>query len=397
MGSNYSFSDRFLIIKDLNMKRKYCIFAAQYFPHLGGVERYTYNLARKLVEMGNDVTVVTSSIQQAPNYEKMDKIFVYRLPSVGLLEGRYPIVKINRIFRKMHRILVSKKFDFIIVNTRFYMLSVYGQWFAKKQGIRAITIEHGSSHLSVNNKIFDFVGAIYEHALTRVGRLFCQDYYGVSQACVEWLKHFHITGKGVLYNSIDISDVEGIINNSENKYRTTYNIDKDAIVVTFTGRLLPEKGVPQLVEAVKQLNNQNKKVYLFIAGDGDLEEFVNNSKDSNIIPLGRLEFEDVINLLVETDIFCLPSFSEGFSTAILEAIVCKCYVITTERGGARETFPTKEYGSIIKNNNVKLLKEALEKALENPEGRKKAIELSYHRLKDNYTWDIVASQVDALK
>ena len=34
------------------MKRRYCIFAAQYFPHLGGVERYTYNLAKKLIEAG---------------------------------------------------------------------------------------------------------------------------------------------------------------------------------------------------------------------------------------------------------------------------------------------------------------------------------------------------------
>ena len=41
------------------MKRRYCIFAAQYFPHLGGVERYTYNLAKKLIEAGDEVTVVT--------------------------------------------------------------------------------------------------------------------------------------------------------------------------------------------------------------------------------------------------------------------------------------------------------------------------------------------------
>lgn len=33
-------------------KKRYCIFAAQYFPHMGGVERYTYNLAKELLKRG---------------------------------------------------------------------------------------------------------------------------------------------------------------------------------------------------------------------------------------------------------------------------------------------------------------------------------------------------------
>lgn len=44
------------------MMKNYCIFAAQFLPHMGGVERYTYNLAKKLIEKGNSVMVVTSDI-----------------------------------------------------------------------------------------------------------------------------------------------------------------------------------------------------------------------------------------------------------------------------------------------------------------------------------------------
>ena len=58
----------------MNKKKRYCIFAAQYFPHLGGVERYTYNLARKLIEEGNDVTIVTSNVYRIKAYEKVDGI-----------------------------------------------------------------------------------------------------------------------------------------------------------------------------------------------------------------------------------------------------------------------------------------------------------------------------------
>ena len=42
------------------MSKDYCIFSAQYYPHVGGVERYTLYLSRKLIAAGNKVTIVTS-------------------------------------------------------------------------------------------------------------------------------------------------------------------------------------------------------------------------------------------------------------------------------------------------------------------------------------------------
>lgn len=378
------------------MGRSYCIFSAQYLPHMGGVERYTYNLAKKLIEMGNKVTVVTSNLQNLAEYEEMEGIIVYRMPCMDLLNGRYPVLKMNRKFRKIHRILSSKKFDFVIVNTRFYIHSVYGHWFAHKKHVRVITIDHGSSHLSVGNPVFDFIGGVYEHFITKIGQLFCKDYYGVSSACVDWLKHFHIQAQGILYNSVDVESIESILKAKKQNYRNLYGIDEDAVVITFTGRLLPEKGIPQLVEAFENVQKKYGNVYLFLAGDGKLEQFVQEHKSEHLIPLGRRSFEEVASLLSETDIFCLPSFSEGFSTSILEAIVCRCYVVTTQRGGARETFPTDEYGMVIPNNEVQVLTEALLKAIESPEERERATALSYERLKKNFTWDNVAAKVERL-
>lgn len=378
------------------MAKSYCIFSAQYLPNMGGVERYTYNLAKKLIEMGNIVTVVTSNPQELAEYEVMDGISVYRLPCFDLLNGRYPVLKLNGRFRAIHHNLSSRKFDLVIVNTRFYIHSVYGQWFARSQSIPVITIDHGSSHLSVGNPVIDFIGGIYEHAITKVGQIFCKNYYGVSGACVDWLKHFHIKAKGVLYNSVDVESIEKVLEENEKTYRALYGIDATAVVITFTGRLLPEKGVPQLIRAFEQVQEIYSNTYLFLAGDGSLEDFVKSQKNEHIIPLGRKPFEEVMILLSETDIFCLPSFSEGFSTSILEAIVCKCYVVTTERGGARETFPTDDYGMVIPNNNVGILRNALVKAINSPVKREEAVELSYNRLKSNFTWDIVSEKVNEL-
>ncbi|CUX33608.1 glycosyltransferase family 4 protein [Clostridium sp. C105KSO13] len=378
------------------MRKAYCIFSAQYLPHMGGVERYTYNLAKKLIELGNTVTVVTSNLQNLPEYERMNDISIYRLPAFNLLDGRYPVLKCNGDFKKLHHRLKQEKFDFVIVNTRFYIHSVYGQWFAKTCNIQVITIDHGSSHLTVGNPIFDALGGAYEHVITKIGQMFCKDYYGVSKACIDWLKHFHIKAKGILYNSVDVETIEEILKKNEKKYRAAYGIDENALVITFTGRLLPEKGVPQLISAFEKIQERYENTYLFLAGDGPLEEFASAHKSTHLIPLGRQSFEKVLVLLSETDIFCLPSFSEGFSTSILEAIVCRCYVVTTERGGARETFPTDEYGTVIPDNDVGILTKALANAMNSPAKREKAVKLSYSRLKDNFTWDIVAERVNKL-
>lgn len=377
-------------------KKRYCIFAAQYFPHLGGVERYTYNLAKKLIEDGNEVVVVTSNVYKLSEYEQVDGIPVYRVPCWNLLAGRYPVLKMNTRFWKINRTLKKQEFDMVIVNTRFYPHSLYGMMFAKKIKAKCITLDHGTSHLSVHNKFWDCIGSVFEHFLTKVDQIFCKDYYGVSGACNEWLSHFHIKAKGVLYNSIDLEEVKNIQANMKKMYREKYNISENATVITFTGRLLKEKGLPSLLNVMDKINKEREDIYLFIAGDGDMQDEIDLRKNSHIIPVGRIDFEQIVTLLSESDIFCLPSFSEGFSTSILEAAACGCYILTTARGGAKELLINDEYGCVILNNQEELLYDSLMDIINNPDKRKRGIELTYQRIRDNFTWDIVAHNVEKI-
>lgn len=377
-------------------KKRYCIFAAQYFPHLGGVERYTYNLAKKLIEDGNEVVVVTSNVYKLSEYEQVDGIPVYRVPCWNLLAGRYPVLKMNTRFWKINRTLKKQEFDMVIVNTRFYPHSLYGMILAKEIKAKCITLDHGTSHLSVHNKFWDCIGAVFEHSLTKVDQIFCKDYYGVSGACNEWLSHFHIKAKGVLYNSIDLEEVKNMQANMKKMYREKYNILENATVITFTGRLLKEKGLPSLLNVMDKINKEREDIYLFIAGDGDMQDEIDSRKNSHIIPVGRIDFEQIVTLLSESDIFCLPSFSEGFSTSILEAAACRCYILTTARGGAKELLINDEYGCVILNNQEELLYDSLMDIINNPDKRKRGIELTYQRIRDNFTWDIVAHNVEKI-
>lgn len=349
-----------------------------------------------MIENGNEVVIVTSNVYKMAEYERMDRIPVYRFPCWNLLDGRYPVIKPNRRFWKIYKVLKQQNFDMVIVNTRFYLHSLCGMILAKSKHIPCITLDHGTSHLSVHIKFWDFVGEIFEHGFTKIGRLFCKDYYGVSAACNEWLRHFHIKAKGVLYNSIDFDEIQKMRAEISVSYRKKYYIPDDAVVISFTGRLLEEKGLPSLLNVMDRIHKENERIYLFIAGDGDMEAEIGKRSSDYIIPLGRIDFEHIVALLEETDIFCLPSFSEGFSTSILEAAACDCYILTTARGGAKELLISEQYGCIIPNNDEEILYRALKGLFHDEARRKKGVELTGKRVRECFTWDIVADQVEKI-
>ena len=379
------------------MTYRICIFSAQYLPHMGGVEKYTSNLAHKLTEKGCEVIIVTSQLDNLPKEETADGIHIYRLPSLNLMNGRYPVVKQNDPFTQhvLHT-LSTRNIDLVLINTRFYFLSLLGARFGYENHIRTVIIEHGTSHLSVHNKVLDWFGAQFEHFLTRRDKKYVTEYYGVSLEACKWLKHFNIDAKGTLYNAINIEEMNALINASENNFRETYHIPASAPLICFTGRLVEEKGIYPLISSVKKLNSNGIDAYLALAGDGPLEDYVRQNASDHIIALGRINSQQVTDLLLASDIFCLPSFSEGFSTSVLEAIACRCYVITTERGGSKELITGNEFGMIIPDNREEYVYNALLHAINNPEERKIAVENSYNRLLESFTWNRTANDVITL-
>lgn len=212
---------------DKSVEKRYCIFSAQFLPHMGGVERYTYYLAKKLIERGNQVVVVTNNTTENAYYEEMDGIRVYRFPCYPFINGRFPVPKINKVFHNIDHTLKQEKFDMVIINTRFYMHSLYAARYAKRKEIYSICIEHGTSHLSVQNRLLDKVGALYEHIHTEILKRYCQNYYGVSKACNKWSNHFNIHSKGVLYNSIDLDEIRIISSKVVLKYKRQYGIPEN--------------------------------------------------------------------------------------------------------------------------------------------------------------------------
>ncbi len=369
-----------------------CIVSSQYHPHVGGVENYVHNLSKELAKSGNNITILTSHIDGVEDYEKNGNIEIFRLPSIQLMNGRFPVLKPCAALRKFTKEFKKRKFDIMLVNMRFYFISLYALQLAKQMKLRCIMLDHGSSHLNTGSKITTKMSEWFEHILTFIEKFYCKEFAGVSKESLNWIKHFNIHSALVLNNAVDIDAFTEYIKNPVIDYRKEYNIPDDHIVISFVGRLTVEKGIDKLVNVIKKINEQRKDVHLLIAGGGYLEEPLTKIKSENTHFIGQVSSDKIAALLSKSDIFCLPSFSEGFPTCVIEAGVCKTFVITTFRGDAKEIISTKEHGIILPDNNEEGLYQAIISVLDEPQYRKNAAELCYDVIINNYTWKHTAER-----
>lgn len=118
-----------------HMNETFCIFSAHYLPHVGGVEKYTQNLARELARRGDRVIIVTSNVYDLPERETLgERIEIARLPCYKLLGDRYPVTRHNKAYNRIMRYLHEQDIDYVTINTRFYRHTLEGIALAEAKG-----------------------------------------------------------------------------------------------------------------------------------------------------------------------------------------------------------------------------------------------------------------------
>lgn len=372
----------------------YCIFSPQYLPNVGGVERYTYNLAKKLLDRGNKVIVVTNSME-AEKKNKEENILVIRVSAFRLFEKRLLVTVPSAEWKEVCKILIKKNVSKVIVQTCLYTLSIMGMHFAYRNRIPCVAIIHGSYYASTQDIFFSQIEKLYEDCLLKIAQKFCQNFCAVSSASAEWMNRRGIHIKGILYNSVNEKEIQYILRNTRENWRKKYSIPKEEIIVVFVGRLIKEKGIERLIEAVN-IVNKTTNISLFVAGNGPLYEKLKKKTFEKIYVLGEISFESVISLLKDSDIFCLPSDAEGFPTSVLEAVIAHSYIITAPYGGAKELIVNNDFGLVMKDNSLNEIVNSLYYAVKNPELRKNAEEKVYNRFMNNFTWDKTCDELEKI-
>lgn len=373
----------------MNSRKTICIFSALFSPHIGGVETFTKAIAETFVSQGYRVIIVTNNHASLPAKEMpQENLLIYRLPCYSLLNARLPWPKRDKEFKEILAELKAQQIDHICINTRFYPHSLVGAKLAKDKGLTAVVIDHGSDYLTLGNALVDPIIERYEHIVTKKLKTFKPRFFAVSSRGSQWLNTFSITSQGEIHNAID---VDAYLNQaSKRDFRKEYSLAPNTLAVAFVGRLTPEKGIEELIEAANMLS-ADKTIQFFIAGDGPLRQALEEKAPDTVHFLGSLPSSEVAALLQAVDVFCLPSRSEGFSTALLEAAACSTVPVITNVGGVDELIPTEDYGIVLPDRSPKSIASALS-SLHNDHERVRILATNINNLvKTSYNWQETTS------
>ena len=142
------------------------------------------------------------------------------------------------------------------------------------------------------------------------------------------------------------------------------NKKNGVIKFIMVSRLLEEKGINEFIDASFDISKQfPNTIFTHIGGEPILPRRINPSLKIKINHAKHVNFlgqkKNVNYFLENHDIFVLPSYSEGFSAAIMEALTSGLYVLTTDAPGCRQSIQEKYEGKIIAVKNRNELKDAM--------------------------------------
>jgi len=183
---------------------------------------------------------------------------------------------------------------------------------------------------------------------------------------------------GIIYNGIDTSEFT-----SKKDY--TYTPPLKLIGV---GRLIPRKGFDYAIRALQGMDN----VTLTLLGDGPEKENLRQLAEELNVTIhfeGNVAHEQIAKYYRSHDVFILPSFNEGMSNTVLEAMACGLPIITSNTGGTAELI--HENGFVVDSGNPNDIRTAVESFLTQPNRLQEMGQKSY-RYVQNMQWNEVARE-----
>jgi glycosyltransferase involved in cell wall biosynthesis len=174
----------------------------------------------------------------------------------------------------------------------------------------------------------------------------------------------------------------------------------DKINVLFLGLIGENKGIYDLLSAFSAAIKNVPQLFLYIGGNGDIEKAkIYASKhglDAHVKFLGWVSGNDKKELMNCTDIFVLPSYNEGLSVSVLEAMSWGIPVITTPVGGMPELIDDQVNGFMIAPGDIFALQRLLEKLGVEPDIRFRIGMMAKETILRGYSKDIILTKLEFL-
>ena len=204
--------------------------------------------------------------------------------------------------------------------------------------------------------------------------------------------HAHIIPLGIQFSKK--------VENAKQKMLTRWSLKNDMMTLLFLSRLHHKKGLELLLNSLSKI--KHKPFQLIIAGDGNksykqsLEGLINSYQlNTNCHFVGFVKDVEKEILLQGCDFFVLPSYSENFGIAVLEAMAASTPVIISDAVALASDVKENQLGFVCRPNEESLYK-TLRQALDSNDAINEMGQAAQQFARQNYSWKQQAEKLNTL-
>jgi glycosyltransferase involved in cell wall biosynthesis len=364
---------------------------------IGGISPHVYYLSKSLAKNGVKVYVVTCDFPGAPSHETVDGVEVYRVdsyknPSPDFASWVY-LMNMNMqkeaasIVRELGGVDIFHAHDWLVANAGIGLKHVFRR--------PLLATVHSTEYGRRNGIHSDYERMIHETEawLTyEAWKVICCSNYMVSH--VKWVFGLPEDKLVMIPNGVDAKEYEKS-DIDLNQFRRRFALPEEKIVL-FVGRLVYEKGIHVLINAVpKVLEKVNAK--FVIVGNGymqqSLSEHIRNmGLTHKVMFTGFVDDRTLRNLQKCADVSVVPSLFEPFGIVALEAMAAKSPVVVSDTGGLSEIVEHEVTGIKVYPNNPDSLAWGITRVLLDENLANKLKENAYRKVVEMFNWEKISQQ-----
>jgi glycosyltransferase involved in cell wall biosynthesis len=368
----------------------------------GGPVRSVSLLCRELANLGGDITVYTTTANGGADLPANPD---QPIDLGGVKVFRFPLqFRLNYFFSPEMALSIRntiRSFDLIHITSIWNYPGLPAAREARKQGIPYLYSARGSLHQE------DYPGVWRKNLKKSLYyRLLLDGNFQHASAIhftakMEWEQSMSLVGHGlpgfIIPNGIDCNEFDHLPNRAEG-LRSLGGLPENARIVSYLGRLHPQKALDVLIRAFKPVSERFPDIFLLLGGpDGGHETFLRSlvadlGMGTHVRFLGLLNSEQRRLLLGCTDIFTLTGYGENFGMAVVEAMAAGLPVIVSDNVCIHENIVTDKAGVSVPVDEAQI-GSALIELLSNPEKLRQMGKAAYVSTRKRYEKQFVASQM----
>jgi glycosyltransferase involved in cell wall biosynthesis len=341
----------------------------------GGTTIHTRALALALLEQGHEVHVVAARTPEAPDEEVREGVSVHRVRSpYTAWSGTYT----GKLVRELDVVHGHGDNAYGHLRLRSFptVVKMHSTWHAETERYRELGSGVGTlAAMRMHVRMDKYCARRADHliCITEVIAGETERAYGVPRDRMT-----------VVHNGVDLPAFREA---AELRDETRDRLGLGGITVLYAGRLVPHKGVGNLVEAVADLDAE-----LLVVGDGSSRaelEARANKLGVRATFTGFIDHGQVPAHYAAADVVCYPSLYEPLGNVVLEAMAAGKPIVATDAGGMGEVYEPGT-GALVPPDDVPALREALSRLVEDDAARRAAGAKGLETA-PRYGWDVVAS------